>query len=81
MYEESIDYHKNQMDFDNGVHMGKQLHKFHNMCCFALEKSVLQNVFIDTLIILPIYLHLVLKILYFFRYLLNNIQFSNYMEW
>ena len=37
--------------------------------------------FINTLKILPIYLHLVLKMLYFFRYLLSNIQFSNYMEW
>ena len=73
MYEESIDYHKNKMDFDNGLNMEKICHKCH-MFCFALEKSALQNIFIDTMKILPIYLHLVLKLLYFFVicYLISN---------
>ena len=44
VYEESIDYHKNNMNFDNGLNMEKICHTFHNMFCFALEKSALQNV-------------------------------------
>ena len=62
MYEESIDYHKNKIDFDNGLNMENICHKFHNMFCFALEKSALQNVFIDIMKMLPFYLHLVLKL-------------------
>ena len=42
--EESIDYHKNKMDIDNGLNMEKICHKFHNMFCFALEKPAHQNV-------------------------------------
>ena len=86
VYEESIDYHicwnikpidqlsKNKMDFDIGLNMDKLWHQFHSMFCFALAKSALQNVFIDTLKILLIYLHLVLKMLYFFPYLLSKIN-------